>query len=76
MKRHVLRLHIRYQSLKPTLVNWGFIGILLLRNASGLLGLGEIRPGVREGVRSDHTLDTCWSVINIHVHFYAKPHII
>ncbi len=37
----------------------GADGALLL--ASGLFGLGELKPGDLDGVRSDHTLDTCWS---------------
>jgi hypothetical protein len=32
-----------------------------LRLPSGDLGLGDMSPGEREGVKSDHTRDTCWS---------------
>lgn len=38
-------------------------GTLLL--PSGDLGLGDTRPGERDGVRSDQTLETCISETNI-----------
>jgi hypothetical protein len=31
----------------------------ILRRPSGDLGLGDVSPGEREGVKSDHTRDTC-----------------
>lgn len=64
---------LKLRTLVYTLIRVG-----LRRRWGGLLGRGEVRPGERDGVRSDHTRDTCWSATSHHItvttHIYSFLH--